>query len=338
MKRFLFIIPFLFLFSNSPASNDMGVSIETNSRNYRPGQSIKIQVKLNQASYLYLLTLQGDGNLNLLYPNEDEQENMIFNEEIRIPDEKKDYEFLAGDRVGKDIIIAIASRNRIKKLHKAKYWAKPVATGMNQNNMLWLKKLTKRLPQDQWVSTEATIFVSRDGVTESNSTPTKKEAKVITANVVDSTPKAIEQKNAEFLQNEVLHGYFKLPNTARVSGNKKGIISITKDFDLNTYKLRVTPYLNQMNDFCDYSVVSITNPRKTNATYGTVEVVPGECSLKEGTPDQKEFWKKITNFYIQYQYKKSGTLKGNVWLTGQDGKYNQKLSKLEVKDDFKFLE
>ena len=122
MKRLLFLIPLFLLFANSPTSNEMGISLETNYRNYRPGQSIKINVKLPQAAYLYILTLQSNGNLNLLYPNEDEQDNMIFNEEIKIPDDSKDYEFLAGDTVGKDSIIAIASRNRIKKLHKSKYF------------------------------------------------------------------------------------------------------------------------------------------------------------------------------------------------------------------------
>ena len=43
---------------------------------------------------------------------------MIFNEEIKIPDDSKDYEFLAGDTVGKDSIIAIASRNRMRMKKK----------------------------------------------------------------------------------------------------------------------------------------------------------------------------------------------------------------------------
>ncbi|HMV42077.1 MAG TPA: DUF4384 domain-containing protein [Leptospiraceae bacterium] len=338
MKRILFIIPFLFLFSNSPTSNDMGISIETNSKIYRPGQSVKINIKLKQASYLYILTLQSDGNINLLYPNEEEQENMVFNEEIRIPDEKKDYEFLAGDRIGKDIIIGIASRNRIKKLHKSKYWSKPVLKGMNPSNMAWLKKLTKRLPQDQWVSAETPIFISKDGVTESNGVPTKKESKIITPSSTDVIPTDFKKDLHDFQQNEVLYGLFKLPSSVRNTENKKGSLLVMKDPDLNTYKLRVTPYLTNPKDFCDYSIVSFTNPRKVSSTYASIEVVPGECSLKEVNAEQKDFWKKITNFYIQYQYKKNGALKGNVWMIAQDGKYNQKMSKFAVKDEFKFLE
>lgn len=316
----------------------MGISLETNYRNYRPGQSIKINIKLKQAAYLYLLTLQSDGNLNLLYPNEDEQDNMIFNEEIRIPDDAKDYEFLAGEAIGRDTIIAIASRNRIKKLHKAKYWVKPVYRGMNQNSSIWLKKITKKLPPEQWVSADVNIFISKDGTTETTATQTKKESKIITANTSENSAKETEKPNAEFLQNEVMRGFFKLPNSVRSVGNKRGYFSIHKDLDLNTYKLKITPYITNQNDFCEYSVVSFTNPKKVSATYGTIEVVPGECNLKEASADQKEFWKKITNFYLQYQFKKSGSLKGNVWLTGGDTKYNQKMTKPEVKDDFKFLE
>lgn len=338
MKRFLVLIPLLLLFSSSPSSNDMGISLETNYRNYRPGQSIKINVRLKQAAYLYVLTLQSDGNLNLLYPNEDEQDNMIFNEEIKIPDESRDYEFLAGEALGKDTIIAIASRNRIKKLHKAKYWVKPVYRGMNSSNTAWLKKLTKKLPPEQWVSADVNIFISKDGVTEITSTQPKKESKVITANNNDNPPKELEKSKAEFAQNEVMHGFFKLPDSARTTGNKRGYFSIRKDPDLNTYKLKVIPYIANQNDFCEYSVVSFTNPKKVTATYGTIEVVPDECNLKHAGSDQKDFWKKITNFYLQYQFKKTGALKGNIWLTGGDTKYNQKMTKPEVKDDFKFLE
>lgn len=338
MKRFLILIPLLLLFSSSPSSNDMGISLETNYRNYRPGQSIKINVKLKQAAYLYILTLQSDGNLNLLYPNEDEQDNMIFNEEIRIPDDTKDYEFLAGEALGKDTIIAIASRNRIKKLHKAKYWIKPVYQGMSPNNLAWLKKLTKKLPPEQWVSADVSIFISKDGVTENTNTQPKKDSKIITANNKDNPTKEISKIHAEFSQNEVMHSYFKLPNSARITGNKRGYFSVRKDTDLNTYKLKVIPYIANQNDFCEYSIVSFTNPKKVSATYGTIEVIPDECNLKEVGPDQKEFWKKITNFYLQYQFKKSGALKGNIWLTGGDAKYNQKMTKPEVKDDFKFLE
>ncbi len=341
MKRFLVLIPFVFLFASSPSSNDMGISLETNYRNYRPRQSIKINVKLPQAAYLYILTLQSDGNLNLLYPNEDDQDNMVFNEEIRIPDDTKDYEFLAGDVLGKDTVVAIASRNRIKKLHKAKYWTKPVYKNINPNNMAWLKKLTKKLPPEQWVSADVSIFISKDGVTEitTPSTP-KKESKIITPSNLESTTKDIptEKSKKEFLPQEVMHGFFKLPNSVKTADNKRGYFSIHKDPDLHTYKLKVLPYPSNKNDICDYSIVSFTNPRKVTGTYGTVEVVPGECILKETGEEQKEFWKKITNFYIQYQYKKSGSLKGNIWLTGKDDKYNQKMVKPEVKDDFKFLE
>jgi hypothetical protein len=276
--------------------------------------------------------------LNLLYPNEDEQDNMIFNEEIKIPDESKDYEFLAGEALGKDTIIAIASRNRIKKLHKAKYWVKPVYQGMSSNNMAWLKKLTKKLPPEQWVSADVNIFISKDGVTETTSTQSKKESKIITANNTENPPRAQDNIKAEFSPNEVMHGFFKLPNSARTTGDKRGYFLVRKDPDLNTYKLKIIPYITNQNDFCEYSVVSFTNPKKVTATYGTIEVVPDECNLKDAGSDQKEFWKKITNFYLQYQFKKSGALKGNIWLTGGDTKYNQKMTKPEVKDDFKFLE
>lgn len=338
MKRFLILIPLLLFFSNSPSSNDMGISLETNYRNYRPGQSIKINVKLKQAAYLYLLTLQSDGNLHLLYPNEDEQDNMIFNEEIKIPDDSKDYEFLAGDTLGRDTIIAIASRNRIKKLHKAKYWVKPVYRGMSQNNSAWLKKITKKLPQEQWVSAEVNIFISKDGTTEVIASQPKKESKIITANNSDNNAKQPEKIHAEFQPNEVMHSYFKLPNSARTNGNKRGYFSVHKDPDLNKYRLKVIPYLSNPNDFCEYQVVSFTNPKKVSTTYGTIETIPDECNLKEAGQEQKDFWKKITNFYLQYQFKKTGGLKGNIWLTGGDNKFNQKMTKPEVKDDFKFLE
>lgn len=341
MKRFLALIPLLFLFSSSPSSNDMGISLETNYRNYRPKQSIKINIKLPQAAYLYVLALQSDGSLTLLYPNEDEQDNMVFAEEIRIPDDAKDYEFLAGDVLGKDTIYAIASRNRIKKLHKSKYWKKPVYRNINPNNMSWLKKLTKKLPPEQWVSADVNIFISKDGVTEITSpSPPKKEAKTITPSLSDTPPKenGTNKSKKEFAQGEVMHGYFKLPNSARTSEDKRGYFSLHKDSDLNKYKLKIIPYLANSNDVCDYSVISFTDPRKIKGTYGTIEVVPGECILKEAGEEQKEFWKRITNFYLQYQFKKSGSLKGNIWLTGKDDKYNQKMIKPEVKDDFKFLE
>lgn len=78
-----------------------------------------------------------------------------------------------------------------------------------------------------------------------------------------------------------MHSYFKLPNSARITGNKRGYFSVRKDTDLNTYKLKVIPYIANQNDFCEYSIVSFTNPKKYQQRMEPLKSFPMNAILKK---------------------------------------------------------
>lgn len=298
---------------------------------------------MNQPGYLYILVLQNDGALKLLYPNEDETENFIESKEVSVPGESKEYEFFTGEEYGTDSIIAILSRNRIKKLHKKKYYTKPVYQDVSVQETAWLKKLTKKLSPDQWVSSEVKVFISPDSTVQESVQKTPKAkvnqtpppAKLVKK---EEKPKEDASNNVktDLYPNEVMRSFFKLPEPARIKGNKKGILSVYKEG--NKFKLILTPYIANPSDSCEYSISVITEPKKNSNVYGNIHVNPAPCILKEATGFNKEFWKAINNFYVQYRYKKSGNgLKGNMWMMGEE-KFNHKISKIQIRDDFKFLE
>lgn len=328
MKYFSLIFYFFYTFLYA---NDMSVGLETNYRNFKPGQPIKIKITTAQPSYVYLLVLQSDGKVNLLFPNKEENENMLLETSIQIPSEDKKYEFLAGDVYGMDVIYVIASRNRIKKLHKDKYFSKTVYKNIKYEDTSWLKKLTKHSPPDQWILAESPIFISKDGVNEQNKQNIKKESKIITT---DSKQVEEPKVKRELEEDEYLSGFFKLPENARLN-NKKGYFQVRKD--RNSYILKLIPYVQSPDEFCEFKITKFTAPKKNTIEHGFIDANSKSCNFEDMDPELKKFWDAFKTLYLQYHYKKSGNLKAVLWLTSPNDKYKLKATKTVVRDEFNFL-
>lgn len=328
VKYFIWMIFFLNLYSE-----EMKMDLSTNYKNFKPGQRIKIKVGLNGPYYLYLFVLQSDGKLNLLFPNEEEPDNLILEKQITIPSELKDYEFIAGDTYGMDTIFAISSRNRIKKLHKTKYKKKSIYKNIKNSDTHWLKKLTKKSPPEQWIYSDSKIFISKDGITEIEKQNIQKETKIITTD----SKKIVEEKKEirEFEKFEVYSGYFKIPEIIR-KNSKKGFFQV---FQYGSdFKIHIKPDPNSPIFFCEYKVNKFTKANKENLIYGNLEAKKTTCNINENDLDEKNFWTAFDEIFMEYNYKLSGNLKGSIWFLSENDKMNLKLSKLQARDEFRFLD
>ncbi len=327
-KLFIWILLTVCLFSE-----EMKLDLTTNYKNFKPGQRIKINLKINGPYYIYLFVLQSDGKLNLLFPNEEEPDNLILENEITVPSNLKDYEFVAGDTYGMDSIYAIASRNRIKKLHKSKYQKKAIYKNIKHTDIYWIKKITKKTPLDQWVYQDSKIYISKDGIAENQKQNITKETKIITT---DSKNVIQEKKEIrEFQKDEVYSGYFKIPEIAR-KNSKKGYFQVFKTGE--DFKIVVRPDPNSPNIFCEFKVNKFTKANKQNQVYGNLEAKKTSCSLNENEIEEKEFWSPFNDVFMEYNYKISGNLKGTIWFLSENDKMNLKLSKLQARDEFRFLD
>lgn len=320
---FVFLSIYLFVYTFNLYSQNFDIQIETDKPVYRLNEPLYMKIILTKKAYLYILTLQSNGNLLVLYPNEDDKSNYLSKGHYRIPSINSNYEFLAHEPKGVDTFIAIASQKEIPRLHKKIYWRKPLTRKpiKNLSNYRWLKKLTKNLMPDEWDYSETTVNIIGN-----------------TRNFGDRRiDQTTTKKSNEFSDNVVMNGSFTIPKVARLGENKFGTFIIYKkpsSSKENDYKLRIAPYSGGSS--CEYDIKSFSAPNQTTDLYGTINVEPSICKLKDYETKFDGFWKSVTGVYLRYKYDKFGKLDGNIWFTVQK-KYNENLNNVKVKDNFNFL-
>jgi hypothetical protein len=322
MKKKLSLL-ILFLISQNLLSNDLKISLNTNYKNFKPGQAIKIQVSLPPSSYLYIFVLKNDGSLNLLYPNREESDNLILEDTAKIPSPDKDYDFIAGDNYGVDSIFAVASRNRIAKLHKEKYQNTAVYKNIRAENLNWLRKITKHSHPDHWTFAETKIFISRDGISENSKLiPLKK-----------NKPKTIVPIKSEeiFLSDEFMKGNFRLPEN-HFGESLRGKFVISKKEE--EFSLTIIPYLDQRDSTCEYKILSNSKPVPVPKSFGNIEAEKLFCKMESLDSEKRLPWTEFKNIFIQYELSPSGKLKGNLWFIGANDKFNSRLSNLSARNPF----
>ncbi len=322
MKKKLSLL-LLFLISQNLLPNDLKISLNTSYKNFKPGQSIKLQVSLPPTSYLYIFVLKNDGSLNLLFPNREESDNLILEDTATIPNPEKDYEFIAGDNYGVDSIFAISSRNRIEKLHGEKYQNAALYKNIRAENLNWIRKITKYSHPDHWTFAETKIFISRDGVSENiKLIPLKKEK---SKNIV---PMKSEDK---FLSEEFMTGNFRLPENLKDESVRGKFLVKKKDGE---FFLTISPFLEQLDSSCEYRILSNSKPVRESKSFGNIEAEKLYCKMENLDSEKKIPWTEFKNIFIQYELMKGGKLKGNLWFISTNDKFNSRISNVSARNPF----
>ncbi|MBS3765426.1 PEGA domain-containing protein [Candidatus Bipolaricaulota bacterium] len=94
-----------------PGSPNMELDISTDKSRYLPEEEVKINYELNQEAYLYVFSIESDGEVNLLFPNKYDPDNQLTAGEGQLPG--KGYSFLTGKTEGKEYFQAIASKKKL---------------------------------------------------------------------------------------------------------------------------------------------------------------------------------------------------------------------------------
>lgn len=94
-----------------PGSSNLKVEISTDKSRYLPEEEVKINYELNQAAYLYVFSIESDGEVNLLFPNKYDPDNQLKAGEGQLPG--KGYSFLTGKAEGEEYFQAIASKKEL---------------------------------------------------------------------------------------------------------------------------------------------------------------------------------------------------------------------------------
>lgn len=323
-----FILLFLVI-SLSLNANDLKISVDTNYKNFKPGQSIKVEVQLQATSYLYLLVLKTDGKIHLLYPNAEEFDNLILEDAVSLPSPTKNYEFIAGETYGMDTIFAIASRNRIQKLQQEKYYSTALYKNIKVGNWNWIKKIGANSHPDQWTFAETKIFISKDGISESTKTIVKKDTKE--KNLESKKSLFYYKSEKQFLAEEFMTGNFKLPETqSLLSGKGKFTVSKRED----SFSLKIFPHRENLNQFCEYKIKSNLKPDLEKKIFGNIDAEITYCKLEELSLEEQNLWSAFRNIFLHYNYKDSKKITGNLWFISANDKFNSKLSKTDTRNPF----
>ncbi|MDR1508929.1 MAG: DUF4384 domain-containing protein [Synergistaceae bacterium] len=102
--------------------NDFAATLTTSSPNgvYKPGDSIVLTFTSEKDAYLTILDFTPSGNIIVLYPNDLMENNGNFvkaGEPVEIPVSGDGYILKAGERVGVDIVKAIATTDKGKQIY-----------------------------------------------------------------------------------------------------------------------------------------------------------------------------------------------------------------------------
>lgn len=149
---------FLWSFASSPsnisAQDLQPIEIIPNKKKYQNGDLIFFKVKILNPGFLYVLNQKTNGNLHLIFPNEDDEKNQFTGGIVRIPSKTVDYEWVIDSPEGEEIFYFILSDKQIVSFHKKKFLQDQV---IPKNN--WLRKHTAQLLPWEWKITETKILI-----------------------------------------------------------------------------------------------------------------------------------------------------------------------------------
>lgn len=91
-----------------PDESSLNVDIRTNKPRYKPDESLRIHLTLNQDAYVYIYDIRPDGQVTLLFPNGFAQNNYLTAGSHTLP-ATNDYSLVVDEPLGVESLQAIAS-------------------------------------------------------------------------------------------------------------------------------------------------------------------------------------------------------------------------------------
>ncbi|EYB66886.1 S-layer protein [Deinococcus phoenicis] len=147
---------------------------------YRKGESISVGLKTNQDAYVYLFNVNGNGVIDLFFPNSYEESNFVQAGVTRVfPADGAKYTLTVGGPNGQDKLLALASTkplniDDIARFVQGEGFAQVKVKGQ-ENLARALSIVVSPLPEDGWVTDVATFRVGNAGGTGGGATGTVTE-------------------------------------------------------------------------------------------------------------------------------------------------------------------
>jgi hypothetical protein len=141
-------------------ASDLVVKIVPSKRVYRKNDPVSFEITLSEDAYLYILILQNDGEIFLLYPNEYDVEKMVpGGKPVTIPGKESRSFFAAGEPYGTDVIKAIASRTRLQLFPLRRVEGTPFSAPVESPEVVTrgIQRITTGLKPSDWNSAEVSI-------------------------------------------------------------------------------------------------------------------------------------------------------------------------------------
>ncbi|MDX2004550.1 MAG: DUF4384 domain-containing protein [Meiothermus sp.] len=136
------------------------------------GEKIQISARVNQDAYVYIFNINADGQIDLILPNQLNQDNFMRSGETRqFPQPGARYEFTISGPAGVDQVLAVASRQPLSLAQIADVRSGQTRVQGASNLARALSIVVTPLPQDDWVSDVVRYSVQQSGAVVPNPRP-----------------------------------------------------------------------------------------------------------------------------------------------------------------------
>ena len=176
--------------------SDLEVSISTNQSLYQPREEVIVNYEVSQTSFLYLYSIDTQGQVTLLFPNKYDRDNKVKPGKGELPG--RGYSFLAGKEEGREYLQIIASKVELPVFPSPESKDSQsgpflnLATDPGEFETATTKQINETTPEKNWdtdwVSMEVTRKTARLSI---SSTPTNARI-YIDGDFAGTTPDAFD--------------------------------------------------------------------------------------------------------------------------------------------------
>jgi hypothetical protein len=152
--RTTFLLILVGLNSSFLTADENKITMLTNKSKFYPGDPIFFKIQIPKKGYIYLLNLNSDGTIHLIFPNEIDTNNFFEEGTYRFPNKNSDYEWRLDEDPGKETIYLIFSENPVLKLHIRNF-----RKDESLSKPYWLRRLMSAFHPSSWSLVELNIEI-----------------------------------------------------------------------------------------------------------------------------------------------------------------------------------
>ncbi len=142
-------------------ASEIQISLKSSKKKYKKNEPIALEVEVSEKAYIYLILVQNDGEIVLLFPNEDSPDNLVSaNTPIAIPEKNSGYVFSAGEPFGMDVLKVIASKRKIDLFTTEKIPGTPFSQIKESGEMVTkgIRRISTEMKPSDWNSAEIEVL------------------------------------------------------------------------------------------------------------------------------------------------------------------------------------